>query len=255
MKEMKARSSGGRAGIVVGYGNFVFRYRNLIFPISLVAMLVFYRPVFAFGVAWADISLDLIGLAVGLAGVILRAAVVGIAYIKRGGRNRRVAADRLVSEGMFAHCRNPLYVGNMLIIAGVFLIANNTWLYLTGGTFFMLSYAAMVAAEERYLLAKFGEDYLKYSQRVPRWRIDFRGLWATLTQGRIDWRRIVVMEYTSIGVWILMNLAVFGYEEFVNEPLADSRNEIVIAMTGMALTGLMVGAIRTLKKNGWFSNG
>jgi hypothetical protein len=39
-----------------------------------------------------------------------------LAYIKRGGRKKRIAADHLVVDGIFAHVRHPLYVGNFLLL-------------------------------------------------------------------------------------------------------------------------------------------
>ncbi|WET42322.1 methyltransferase family protein [Citrobacter enshiensis] len=47
-----------------------------------------------------------------------------------GGRNRQVYADNLVQSGLFEHCRNPLYLGNLLLIIGFGVMANNLW-YLT----------------------------------------------------------------------------------------------------------------------------
>ena len=51
-----------------------------------------------------------------MAGVGPRVAVVACAYMKRGGVNKRVSARRLVPEGLFAHCRTPLSVGNFLLL-------------------------------------------------------------------------------------------------------------------------------------------
>lgn len=243
-------------GSFIRYGNFIFRYRNFVFPASLITLLVLFPPAFIYKYPALDNCLDIVGLLVGLLGVVLRAAVVGIAYIKRGGRNKRIAADRLVTEGMFAHNRNPLYVGNLLIVAGILLIANNPWFYLFGGVFFVVSYSAMVAAEERFLSAKFGDAYAAYCRRVPRWRFRLEGLRETLTGNRIDWHRIVVKEYSSFGVWVLMNFAVFGYEEYkelVNESLGASAYEVVVSGIGILAAGVMVVVVRYLKKSGRFT--
>lgn len=251
----ESQSANVHAGPFLRYGNFIFRRRNLIFPAAMIVMLLFYRPEFAFQDPIWDIYLDIIGLLVGLVGVILRAAVVGIEYIKRGGRNKRIAADHLVTGGLFAHCRNPLYVGNLLIVAGILLIANNPWLYLFGGWFFVISYSAMVAAEEQFLSIKFGQAYADYCRRVPRWGIRLQGLRDMLRLGRIDWNRIIVKEYSSFGVWVLMNFAVFGYEEFVNEPIAHSAYEVAIAALGVVAALLLIVVVRAFKKSGWFNHG
>ncbi|MFQ5763619.1 MAG: methyltransferase family protein [Rhodospirillales bacterium] len=245
----------GHPSLAIRYGTFLFRARNAIFPLALLGLIIFFPPVFAWTSAWADIEMDIVGLAVGFAGIVLRAAVVGTAYIKRGGVNRRVYADQLVTEGIFAHVRNPLYVGNILILAGLFIVANNPWGYLLGIGFFLVSYMSIVAAEETYLLEKFGAEYAAYCRSVPRWWINFRGLRRTLRNYRINWRRIVVKEYTSIATWILMNLVVFAYEEFINEALADAASEIAAAAVGMTVTGVLVLTVRGLKKSGVFNSG
>lgn len=110
------------------YGNFLFRARDAVFPLVLLVLLVAFRPEYPFGSPLWDRRLDLVGLLVAAGGQALRAAVVGYAYIIRGGKNRQVYAEGLVTEGFFAHARNPLYVGNILILAGLFLIWNSRWM-------------------------------------------------------------------------------------------------------------------------------
>ena len=60
-------------------------------------------------------------------------------------------AERLITEGLLGHSRNPLYLGNLLILLGLFVIHNNGWAYAVGIPFFALAYTAMVKAEEAYL--------------------------------------------------------------------------------------------------------
>ena len=70
-----------------------------------------------------------VGIAVTLSGQTLRALTVGLVYIKRGGKKKQVYAEKLVQSGIFSHCRNPLYLGNLLILAGVGIVANS-WLFI-----------------------------------------------------------------------------------------------------------------------------
>src|SRR5581483_667841 len=150
----------------------------------MVALFLGFRPVLWRGSMAADAWLDGLGLVVALTGQGLRAAVIGYAYIKRGGVNKRIHADQLVTEGLFAHARNPLYVGNLLILAGLFIIHNHPAVYMLGGLYFVSAYIAIVAAEERFLSDKFGGAYDDYCRRVPRWLPDLRGLRDTL--GRME---------------------------------------------------------------------
>jgi hypothetical protein len=66
------------------------------------------------------------------------------AYIKRGGKAGKVYAPRLVTQGLFGHSRNPLYVGNLLVLLGVFLVHNNSVVYHIGVPFFLFAYTSIV---------------------------------------------------------------------------------------------------------------
>jgi protein-S-isoprenylcysteine O-methyltransferase Ste14 len=239
-----------RQPAVIAYGNFIFRYRNAVFPLVLAVLLILFPPRFFMGDEAMDTVLDVVAVIVGALGVGLRSAVVGLAYIKRGGLNKKVYADTLVVEGLFSHARNPLYLGNLLIVAGLLLLANSPGAYAVGVVYFLGSYFAIVATEERFLLDKFGESYRAYCARTPRWGFKFQGLGETFRNSRMDWRKVIAKEYSSIGVWILMNLAVFAYQEYVNKGEAESRGEIILSVEAMALTILAVWIVRIIKKRG-----
>ena len=99
---------------MVKIGNIIFHYRNVLFP-------VFYALLFVPAVLLVENGywLLLAGFIVGLAGQMTRMMTIGLVYIIRGGKNRQVYAEELVTTGIFAHCRNPLYVGNILMIVGL----------------------------------------------------------------------------------------------------------------------------------------
>jgi protein-S-isoprenylcysteine O-methyltransferase Ste14 len=92
-----------------------------------------------------------------LPGLWLRGYAAG--YVKK---NRE-----LTMTGPYAHTRNPLYLGSMLIAAG-FAVALLSWpvaLLLACG--FALIYIPVIASEERFLRATFPE-FDAYCRRVPR---------------------------------------------------------------------------------------
>ena len=96
-------------------------------------------------------------LALVLPGVWLRGYAAG--YVKK---NRE-----LTQTGPYAHTRNPLYLGSMLIAAG-FAVALLSWpvaLMLAVG--FGAIYVPVIASEERFLRATFPE-FGAYCRRVPR---------------------------------------------------------------------------------------
>jgi len=232
------------------YGNFVFRYRNVLFPAVALVLVLSFKPVYPEGSAALDRILDAIALVLALLGQSVRAAVVGLAYIKRGGVNKRVYAEALVTEGIFAHCRNPLYVGNLLVILGLFMIHNNPWIYALGGGFVIVSYMAVVAAEERYLHDKFGREFADYCARVPRWLPDCRGLGETFCGMRFNWRRVLAKEYSSAASWMLIACGLYAYESLAYGGLAGAQH----ALAGSAIVAAVVltatASIRVLKKTG-----
>jgi len=231
-------------------GDFFFRYRNTVFPLILAGLCIMFPPRLMGGSLALDRWLDLAGLAVVLAGQALRAAVIGFAYIKRGGRNKRVYAASLITTGLFAVCRNPLYLGNGLIVTGLLIIQGNAFACLLGLLAFGFAYRSIVAAEESFLVGKFGAAYLDYCRRVPRWWPDL-GRFARATEGiRFDWRRVVAIEYGTVFSWLSGASVLFAYEGVYHLGLAGAGARL-LAAAGLILTvGALALAIRHLKKSG-----
>lgn len=235
---------------MISYGNFLFRHRNWVFPLVLVALFVGFPPVPAGGTPRADAWLDAVGIAIVVAGLVVRGAVVGLAYIKRGGLQKKVYAADLVTDGMFAHCRNPLYVGNLLMVLGYFVIHNNPWVYVLGGAFFLLAYHAIVAAEENYLSGKFGAGYAEYCRDVPRWTIRMAGLTQTFRSMEFNWLRVLAKDYSSMDTGIITVLALLAWEAVNSYGLGGATREL--AALGVILVVVQLGAltILVLKKSG-----
>jgi protein-S-isoprenylcysteine O-methyltransferase Ste14 len=79
----------------------------------------------------------------------------------------------LVTGGVFAWMRNPMYLGLGLLTAGVAIMLASGWtLVLMIPAAFVLHYG-VVLREERYLESKFGDKYRRYRESVPRygWQI------------------------------------------------------------------------------------
>jgi protein-S-isoprenylcysteine O-methyltransferase Ste14 len=239
---------GSRWPWFVDYGNWLFKYRNTVFPLMMLALFLGFRPRLAGGSLASDLCIDLLGFAVALTGQALRAAVIGYAYIKRGGLNKKVHADRLVTEGFFAHARNPLYNGNLLILAGLFIIHNSPWVYLIGGVYFLIAYLAIVAAEETFLSGRFGGEYAAYCARVNRWWPRLRGLRATMQGMAFNWRRVLVKDYASACTWMITALLLIGYERVIYGPGRAGRVDwLLLGMATMTLVALAV-LVSVLKK-------
>ncbi|KAA0969495.1 isoprenylcysteine carboxylmethyltransferase family protein [Aureimonas fodinaquatilis] len=74
----------------------------------------------------------------------------------------------LVTSGLFAFSRNPTFVGQALLLAGVALALPGV---MTGLALvlFILSANAQIRSEEAVLLGVHGQSYARYLQAVPRW--------------------------------------------------------------------------------------
>jgi protein-S-isoprenylcysteine O-methyltransferase Ste14 len=237
------------APLLVRYGNFLFRYRNALFPVVLIALIAGFRPLYPRGSERLDNLLDVIGVLVALSGQALRVAVIGYVYIARGGKNRQVYADGLVTEGFFAHSRNPLYLGNILVLLGLFIIHNSPWVYAIGIPFFLVGYMAIVAAEERFLRGKFGAGYDAYAAAVPRWLPRFAGIRVSLDGIRFNWRRVVLKEYGSTFAWTGGAIALMIHDTLTWFSYDERRVYIRGLLAAFALLAVGWGAVRYLKKS------
>jgi protein-S-isoprenylcysteine O-methyltransferase Ste14 len=199
----------------VAAGRFFFAHRNYLFPLVFVATALISPPRPWLGRPSADVWLDALGLAVAAAGQAVRGLVIGLAYVPRGGKDRKVHADELVQQGLFVHCRNPLYVGNLLVYFGLFLILNSPGGWLVGFPFFVLAYVAIVRAEEDFLRGRFGAAYEEYCRRVPRFVPSLRGIGATLRSTRFDGKRVIRKEYGQFFAWPTAALALFAEQSVV----------------------------------------
>lgn len=71
--------------------------------------------------------------------------------------------------GIFSISRNPLYLGGICFLAGIALAVNLPWALALLAPAIVACHITLIAPEERYLAAKFGEKYRAYSASVHRW--------------------------------------------------------------------------------------
>ncbi len=106
------------------------------------------------------LGLIIIGEAIRLAGVAAAGTVT-----RRRSRN----VQRLVTYGIFAWARNPLYIGNFLIWMGFVTISGVLWFLPIAVLLFAVEYELIVRYEEGVLESIFGREYLDYKTETPRW--------------------------------------------------------------------------------------
>ncbi len=234
---------------MIRLGNFFFRTRNYVFPLLIIALFAIAPPpVQLFGSELLENASNLVAVLLALSGLALRSLVIGFVYIKRGGLNKQVYAEALVTSGIFALSRNPLYVGNLLIYAGVFLLHGNWMVIALGYGLFLLIYRAIVAAEEAYLRGKFGEAYDRYCMDVPRWWPQWSKFSVATDGMRFDARKAFFKDYSTMTTTLITLLIVqcYHYVSVYNE----TPHPFALFILVMAMVGCGIGAltIRIYKK-------
>lgn len=169
-----ARVSAAEQTRAARIGAFLFRYRGFLpVPFLLVPLLV---PGKQTAPGW------IAGAVLILAGELFRLAGVAAAGTVTRRRSRNV--QRLVTYGIFAWMRNPLYVGNLLIWIG-FVLGSGVWWFIPIAIgLFAVEYTLIVRYEEGVLESIFGGEYVAYQRRTPRWLPRPPG---TTAPGAHDW--------------------------------------------------------------------
>lgn len=76
---------------------------------------------------------------------------------------------RLVTTGLYAHVRNPMISGVILVLSGEVFLFNSISIGVWGILFFVINTVYIRFSEERGLEKRFGDEYLTYKKNVPRW--------------------------------------------------------------------------------------
>lgn len=75
----------------------------------------------------------------------------------------------LVTGGIFRFSRNPVYLGFLMILAGLALFRDSPWMLAMLVPLWAVYRIGVIAREEAYLARRFGEPYRAYCARVRRW--------------------------------------------------------------------------------------
>jgi protein-S-isoprenylcysteine O-methyltransferase Ste14 len=104
--------------------------------------------------------------------------LIGVAMVAAGVRNFSRAATpvpsnqpvrALVTTGIHGWSRNPIYVGMILLYAGIGMAARSPWVLILALPLVVILRYGVVAREEAYLERRFGDAYRDYKARVRRW--------------------------------------------------------------------------------------
>ena len=139
---------------------FLFSNRSFT-PIPLV-LVILYLASFSYPYFIIGIGLIVIGESI---------RIYGVRFAGGATRTREVGAPSLCTSGPYSRCRNPLYLGNMIIYCGVVLMAGGQFLWpllFIVFIFFTLQYSMIISLEEETLVKLFGNEYQLYRESVPK---------------------------------------------------------------------------------------
>jgi protein-S-isoprenylcysteine O-methyltransferase Ste14 len=114
----------------------------------------------------------------------------------------------LATGGPYAHTRNPLYLGSLLIAIGVAVACASVWAVLAVTTYFALFYPVVMREEAAFLASRFPDAYAQWAAAVPLFlpRITPAGprasgfRWARVRANR-EWRAAAGLPLLTLLLW------------------------------------------------------
>jgi protein-S-isoprenylcysteine O-methyltransferase Ste14 len=119
----------------------------------------------------------------------------------------------LATGGPYAHSRNPLYVGSLLIALGVAVGCASVWVVLAVALYFAAFYPSVMREEAAFLTKKFPVEYAEWAAGVPLFwprlspggRRSSRFEWARVRMNR-EWRTAAALPFVALLLFALPQL-------------------------------------------------
>ncbi|AMQ57861.1 methyltransferase family protein [Algoriphagus sanaruensis] len=231
-------------------GNWLFKYRSFLPLVILILAIpiylrrdlhpeeyLFYREEYASFLIY-------FGLAVGLAGLIIRIYTVGHTPKNTSGRNTKEGqlADTLNTTGIYSVVRHPLYLGNFLMWLGPAILTGHLWFILSFILMYWVYYERIMFAEEQFLRKKFGDQYLEWSQQVPAFIPKWKGF--KKSNLHFSWKKVLRKEKNGLFALFLIFCAfdICGV-------LIHNKPEINLFLASFTtFTGILYFVLKVLKR-------
>jgi protein-S-isoprenylcysteine O-methyltransferase Ste14 len=145
----------------------------------------------------------LLGLPLALLGEALRVWASG--HIEK--------TTRLATGGPYAHSRNPLYVGSVLMALGVAVACASPWVVAAVAAYFLAFYPSVMREEAAFLAVKFPEEHEAWVAAVPSFwpRVRPSGPrasrfeWSRVSRNR-EWRTAAALPLVAALLLLLPHL-------------------------------------------------
>ena len=231
-------------------GQKPFRWRGWL-PVPIIALVAFVAARAADGPRSAreiDWALKVLGLALSIGGESLRFWTLGLVPEGTSGQGYSLEAAALNTQGPYAYVRNPLYLGNLGICAGLLLVANAAWAYAIGLSFFFVQYFFIVRAEENFLRQKYGARFEEYASKVPRWLPRLTPAYPGPLRSEIDWWRAISKEHNPVAAWVSGMMLLLGWQAYRRGALTPGLLAALVSLEGAVLASF---AVAKAFKRGW----
>jgi protein-S-isoprenylcysteine O-methyltransferase Ste14 len=144
----------------------------------------------------------------------LRSLALGLPLVVAGEVIRLWASGHiektqvLATGGPYAHSRNPLYVGSVLLALGLAAAAASPWVVLATLAYFAAFYPSVMREETAFLRARFPEPYAAWAAAVPLFfpRLtpagprETRFEWSRVGRNR-EWRTALALPLMAAVLW------------------------------------------------------
>lgn len=232
-------------------GANLFRWRSYILlafvPAIIWATLQGEQVEATVGPFWGDVF-EAFSVCIVVLGEVVRILTVGFVPAGTSGRNTTgQLATRLNTSGAYSVVRNPLYLGNCLMYLGVVLYAQSLVLALVFVLVLLPYYERIIAAEEAFLLTKFGKEYTDWAARTPAFVPRLMGWHAP--DMAYSWRSVVRREHASVFGGIVALYLIAVAQHWVDGESVGMRLHIFMALA--AVTEIAVIAIK--KRTTWLT--
>lgn len=176
----------------------------------------------------------IVSLAIGLSGLLIRAAALAFAPEGTSSRDtHRLRASSLNTTGMYSVVRNPLYLGNGLMWLGAVTSLGLWWLALLTALLYWLYIERVILVEEGFLEGSFGQQFVDWAARTPgfiprfsRWRPP---------AGAFSWKRIAAEHNGLLAFLVTVTVFRVAVEMLVGGvSWSEWRADHTVLISGLA---------------------
>ncbi len=161
---------------------------------------------------------------------------------------RQAKVGHLITAGPYAFVRHPLYLGTMVIGAGLCVIMGNLWLALVALAVFIVVYQRKMSEEEATIRHEWGEAFEDYRRAVPQWLPSGRRY--PRRDGQWSWRGIRASKELKTLAWVVVVLILLSFRlELLQEherllERHQTQRILLLALLAVLVVGDGVFALR-----------